>query len=168
MSTRTPTALIIDDNASWLRTLSRLHNEAGYEIFTAVNFNDASKKADKIKPDLIVTDIRLVDEDHANIDGIRLLTNLKNQGKLNKSIVITGYSDPSKREAADKIGSLYFEKGSFTRKDFVDTINKIYQEVSNLHSGNSLYGAETASCLLKSLKKYIFSSFPWHTVKSRI
>ncbi len=127
MAQKLITALVVDDNLSWLRTLTRLTGEAGYTILTAKVFDEALLTAEKSKPDLIVTDIRLKDDDDSDIGGIRLLSILHEQGKLNASIVVTGYPDPETRKAAEQLGASYLEKGSFTREDFRYRLKKFGQ-----------------------------------------
>lgn len=152
MTTQLLTSLIVEDNPAWRRTLVRLHEEASHEIKTATNFKEALSLALKIKPFLIVTDIRLVDDDPLNVDGIRLLSILRDNNILKNCIVITGYSDPSTKHAAEELGAVYLEKGSFSRDQYLNELKKA-------HSSSSIYNRHCSSIkefyqhLLKCFKK---------------
>lgn len=118
-------ALVVDDNPFWLRMLSRLVSGSNYAVFTAKTYDAALRVAREERPDLVVTDIRFRDDDEFNMDGLRLLQKLQELGQLKRSIVVTGYSDPIKRDAANRVGALYFEKGNFTREDFQNELERI-------------------------------------------
>ncbi len=120
-------ALIIDDNPLWLKTLARLTGEAVYTILTAKAFEEALHTVEDSTPDLIITDIRLNDEDESNIDGLRLLMILHEREQLKASIVVTGYPNTEIRRAAEQLGAIYLEKGSFTREIFRSKKEKIKQ-----------------------------------------
>ncbi len=117
-------ALIIDDNSSWLKTLIRLVSGFNYTIYTAGSFQEALGKIRNTSFDLVVTDIRLVDEDITNIDGIDLLRILYKEGRLKNAIVVTGYPDLVTKKAAEDLGAIYLEKGSFSITDFRDILKK--------------------------------------------
>ena len=115
-----PRALVVDDNQSWLKTLTRLVRDAGYSVSTAQTYAEALLEVGKNEspPDLIVTDIRLRDDDESNEDGLRLLVELYERGQLRASMVVTGYPSPETRQVAERLGAVYLEKGNFTREDF--------------------------------------------------
>ena len=114
-----PQALVVDDNPSWLDTLTRLAIGVGYTVATARTYAEAMHKLEGlISPDLVITDIRLQDDKESNEDGLLLLRKLSQRGQLRASIVVTGYPSLQTREAAEKLGAAYFVKGRFTGEDF--------------------------------------------------
>ena len=128
-----PKALVVDDSERWLKTLTQLVRDVGYSVSTAQTYAAALLEVEESysPPDLIVTDIRLKDEDESNIDGLRLLMELRKRGQLGASIVVTGYPSPKTRRVAERLGAVYIEKGSFTREDFRREVERIRRKSSS-------------------------------------
>ncbi len=78
--------LVVDDDKSILRTLTRILQKAGYEVDTAETGKEAMEKADKQNYKVALVDVRLPD-----IDGTDLLINMKNELQGTVKIVITGF-----------------------------------------------------------------------------
>ena len=64
-------AIVVDDNAENLLLEKDLLEVAGFEVFEAMNAADGMILARKVKPDVIVMDVRL--PDMAGTEAIRLL-----------------------------------------------------------------------------------------------
>ena len=80
------TILVIDDDKSILRTLTRILQKAGYEVDTAETGKEATARVEKCKYDLALVDVRLPD-----MDGTDLLINLKETLRDTVKIMITGF-----------------------------------------------------------------------------
>jgi DNA-binding response OmpR family regulator len=80
------TILVIDDDKSILRTLTRILQKAGYEVDTAETGKEATEKAQKNHYNIALVDVRLPD-----IDGTELLVNLKDSLRDTVRIMITGF-----------------------------------------------------------------------------
>jgi DNA-binding response OmpR family regulator len=78
--------LVIDDDKSILRTLTRILQKAGYEVVTAETGKEAMEKAEQTSYDLALVDVRLPD-----MDGTDLLTKLQDTTPNTVKIVITGF-----------------------------------------------------------------------------
>ncbi len=78
--------LVIDDDKSILRTLTRILQKAGYEVETAETGKEAMEKAEKTSYDLALVDVRLPD-----MDGTDLLASLQGTTPSTVKIVITGF-----------------------------------------------------------------------------
>lgn len=78
--------LVIDDDKSILRTLTRILQKAGYEVATAETGKEAIGKAEKNRYDLALVDVRLPD-----MDGTDLLTKFQDIAPDTVKIVITGF-----------------------------------------------------------------------------
>ena len=78
--------LVIDDDKSILRTLTRILQKAGYEVATAETGKEAIGKAEKNRYDLALVDVRLPD-----MDGTDLLTKFQDITPDTVKIVITGF-----------------------------------------------------------------------------
>lgn len=71
--------LIADDNVPLATVLKAKLEEAGYEVFTAFNGNEALQMADEKRLDLIILDIAFPD-----MDGYEVCAKLKLRKKTNK------------------------------------------------------------------------------------
>jgi DNA-binding response OmpR family regulator len=80
------TILVIDDDKSILRTLTRILQKAGYEVDTAETGKEAMDKAEKRRYDLALVDVRLPD-----VDGTELLVSMKDTLRDTVKIMITGF-----------------------------------------------------------------------------
>jgi two-component system response regulator AtoC len=80
------TILVIDDDKSILRTLTRILQKAGYEVDTAETGKEATEKAQKNHYNIALVDVRLPD-----IDGTELLVNLRDSLRDTVRIMITGF-----------------------------------------------------------------------------
>ena len=83
---RKKSILVIDDDKSILRTLTRILQKAGYEVDTAETGKEATARVEKCKYDLALVDVRLPD-----MDGTDLLINLKETLRDTVKIMITGF-----------------------------------------------------------------------------
>jgi DNA-binding response OmpR family regulator len=80
------TILVIDDDKSILRTLTRILQKAGYDIDTAETGKEAMEKFEKCPYNLALVDVRLPD-----MDGTDLLINMKEKLQDTIKIMITGF-----------------------------------------------------------------------------
>jgi DNA-binding response OmpR family regulator len=78
--------LVIDDDKSILRTLTRILQKAGYDIDTAETGKEAMEKFEKCQYDMALVDVRLPD-----MDGTDLLINMKETLQNTIKIMITGF-----------------------------------------------------------------------------
>ncbi len=80
--------LVVDDDRSIRRTLEKFLSEQGYRVTTAVDAVDARKKVELETPDVILLDINLPGK-----DGLSLLKELKSEGGLPPTIIISAHGD---------------------------------------------------------------------------
>jgi DNA-binding response OmpR family regulator len=78
--------LVIDDDKSILRTLTRILQKAGYDIDTAETGKEAMEKIEKCQYNMALIDVRLPD-----MDGTDLLINMKEPLQNTIKIMITGF-----------------------------------------------------------------------------
>ena len=115
--------LIVEDD-EFLRSLNakRLEGE-GFEIDVAVDGNEALKKIQETKPDLIFLDLLL-----PNIDGFEVLTKIKADDNLKNIpvIVFSNLGQPEDIEKAKKLGaSDFMVKANFTLDDVIAKIKEV-------------------------------------------
>jgi len=88
--------LVIDDDESIRKTLATILEEKGYEVNTAKNGREAIRKSETKFYNLALIDIRLPD-----MEGTKLLTELKEGTPKMVKIIITGY--PSLQNAIEAV-----------------------------------------------------------------
>jgi ActR/RegA family two-component response regulator len=123
-------ALIVDDQVNWRELLAELL-EQEFEVVTANNYAEAIETINqRISAfHVIVTDMRLKDEEAGNEDGLKLIEYPNLDNGFTKRIIVTGYATlKSQRTALAKLKAFdYFEKhpsdgSDFPRSDFVERI----------------------------------------------
>jgi two-component system, NtrC family, response regulator AtoC len=92
--------LVIDDDRSIRETLEMYLNEEGYEVITAPTGTDGLAKYVEASPDVVILDIRLPD-----VDGFRILEDLKEEDENLKVIMITAFHDMESTISAMKKGA---------------------------------------------------------------
>jgi DNA-binding NtrC family response regulator len=95
--------LVVDDQESWRVLLNAVLKGEGYEVTTAANFQDGS---DYIKIggfDLIILDLRLVDNATYNIQGMALLKQTKLEHPNTRAVLFTGFPDEMQKDRAINI-----------------------------------------------------------------
>jgi signal transduction histidine kinase/CheY-like chemotaxis protein len=93
--------LVVDDSPDTLAVLKALIESGGYEADTAETVSGALEAARKMRPDVIVTDIGMPDE-----DGFGLLKRVRADEALAPIplIALTGFASPSNRDEALRAG----------------------------------------------------------------
>ena len=119
------TILIIDDDQDWVRVISiRLQHE-GYQVEVAFDAVNAVSQTIKLKPDLVLLDIRMPAG-----DGLGVLENLRgNVNTFNIPVIaLTALSDKQTVEAIVKLGvSGYFVKPADMDK-LIEKIEEVLTE----------------------------------------
>jgi len=80
--------LLVDDEPGIRKVLSIYLQDAGYEVHTAENGFTGSRMVDTIKPDIVLTDIKM-----PGTSGLDLLKFIKAQDYDTEVIMITGHGD---------------------------------------------------------------------------
>jgi DNA-binding NtrC family response regulator len=105
--------LLVDDNAKFLNTLAERIRLKGYEPYTALNGHEAIEITKTTKIHMAVVDQRMPD-----MDGLVVITKLKEIDADIKTVLLTGHGDEKLKEATEALNSSYFEKedmGGFWR-----------------------------------------------------
>jgi CheY-like chemotaxis protein len=76
--------LVVDDDPAW-RALYRMGFEADFEVFEAVDGLDALAALDRVRPDVIVLDLKM-----PHLDGMGLLRQMERRGLKVPVIVCSG------------------------------------------------------------------------------
>ena len=98
--------LIIDDEESLVKILSKFLQQSGHEVFAAFTAADGLEKASQLNPDLILLDLHLPDG-----LGVELLPQLNKSVPATSVVVITGEGSVDSAVAAIQMGAEdYLEK----------------------------------------------------------
>ena len=109
------TILIVDDEEGIRKVLGISLSDMGYKVISAENGETALKLFRNIKPQIVLTDIKM-----PNMDGIELLRCLKKEAPDTEVIMITGHGDIDLA-----IKSLKFEATDFVTKPVNDEVLEI-------------------------------------------
>ena len=99
--TKKPKVLLLDDEVEILKALKRVLRKS-YEISLFEKGEEALSEIQKIKPDLIISDMRM-----PGMDGATFLTKAKELHSNSKRILLTGYSDMESTVKAINDGEIY-------------------------------------------------------------
>jgi DNA-binding NtrC family response regulator len=110
LTDRTPRGLIliVDDQRNWRDTLDELLQAEGYQVRTSDNLTEARGLLSATDFDVAVLDIRLLDEDRYDIQGLQLLSEIKETGLRTRALVMTGYASPETEARVGEIGAEVF------------------------------------------------------------
>ena len=92
--------LVVDDEASARSGLEKLLRQSGYTVDTAKDGNDALAVAAEHPPEVVVTDLKMPE-----MDGMTLLTKLRESDRDLPVIVATAFGDVSSAVAAMRAGA---------------------------------------------------------------
>lgn len=126
--------LVVDDQPNWREVISSLLNGRGYEVDTAATVEKAWDLLNKNIYHIAILDVRLVDDNPYDIQGIELLDKMKSN--LNRPlpiVIMTGYSFEGMEDIlCTKYGvSTLFNKGSEELHDTEKFLNKVKSLVNN-------------------------------------
>ncbi len=119
--------LIVDDYADWRGLLSGLLERQGHLVQAVATKAEALAYMDENKDlDLAVLDIRLVDGDDSNEDGVHLLAEIRKRLSFTRVIMVTGYGTMETQRKAFKQYQAFdfFSKAQFDSEEF----KKAFQE----------------------------------------
>ena len=102
--------LLVDDNQKFLDTLAERMRLKGYEPYTALNGREAIEITKTTKIHIAVVDQRMPD-----MDGLTVITKLKEIDAGIKTILLTGHGDEKLKEATEALNTSYFEKEDMSK-----------------------------------------------------
>ena len=92
--------LVVDDHVSWREFVRAVLEEESYQVSTASNYDDAVHLLDDVQFDAAILDVRLIDIQIYNVQGISLLRKIKKDRPNIKAVILTGYPDPDQKNKA--------------------------------------------------------------------
>jgi two-component system response regulator AtoC len=111
--------LILDDEALTLRTISRALRDEGFEVFVAMNGEEALEVFARERPELALLDIVL-----PGIDGIEVLRQIKRTAPQTVVVMMSAYHVVDRAVEAMKLGAHDYLTKPFHIADMVNTIQR--------------------------------------------
>lgn len=102
--------LLVDDNKKFLDTLAERIRLKGYEPYTALNGYEAIGITKTTKIHMAVVDQRMPD-----MDGLAVITKIKEIDADIKTVLLTGHGDEKLKEATEALNTSYFEKEDMSK-----------------------------------------------------
>ncbi len=96
-----PSILLVDDDVTFLRVLTRSMSKIGYSVWPAHTLEEARKAVDAVKPDFAVVDLHLDRE-----NGLDVLDHLKMHSPATVTVILSGYVDVASAVSAVKRGAV--------------------------------------------------------------
>ena len=136
-----PQILIVDDQENWREVLSDILSP-DYAVTPASDFDGAESLLQTKDFHVVILDIRLVDADGTNEQGLILLERLRrNRGDHDvEAIMVTGYPTPetATRSLVDLQATNYFQKSNFEVAKFERAVREAAERAMARKSERSL------------------------------
>jgi DNA-binding NtrC family response regulator len=94
------TMLIIEDDSQFRLTLKAYFEDSNYTIFEAGDGLEGMEIYSRLKPDIVLTDLRM-----PKLDGFGVITAIKTKNPGTPVIVFTGTRDPMAKNNALRLGA---------------------------------------------------------------
>lgn len=119
--------LVVEDTPDWRgKLVGYLIEEGEYNVVEAHNYKTATELLYKDPYDVVLLDLRLIDWDERNEQGMQLLCELDSIAELNgtQAIVITGYATRQRMRVAFRDHQVvdFIEKQRFDPQEFKATV----------------------------------------------
>jgi len=111
--------LVVDDEVVICKSIQRILSPEGYEVEFSLSGEEALEKLNQESFDIVITDLKM-----PGMDGIELLTKVKEKDPEIIVIMITGYSTVQTAVQAMKMGALDYIPKPFTPEELVVVVEK--------------------------------------------
>jgi DNA-binding NtrC family response regulator len=125
--------LIVEDFADWRELLRGLLQREGHETQAVDTLQEAQRYLDGTKDlDLAILDIRLIETDETNEDGMHLLAEIQGRQDFTKVIMITGHGTmETQRRAFREFQAFdFFRKEQFDSEEFRQTVREAVEQAA--------------------------------------
>lgn len=146
--------LVIDDEKLQREILTTILSDEGYDVYEAANLEQARQIIDKTSPDIILTDLKL-----GNENGIEILNDLPQEPVQPAVIVITAFGTISSAVEAIKKGAFDYLTKPLDKEVLIHTIKKAEERINlireNLRLKEELYGQFKIEGIIGKSKKML-------------
>lgn len=108
---------LIDDDRSWIETVSDVLTSEGYEVCSASSPEDALDLLDSAQPHLIILDVHI-----QGANGLRLLADFRSQNRTTPVLVVSADDRTLVRNQAMNMGASGFLQKPITSKLLIQAI----------------------------------------------
>ncbi len=125
--------LIVEDYADWRELLKGLLQREGHQVEAVTTLREARDHLNENKDlDLAILDIRLVETDESNEDGMRLLGEIHESRTFTKVIMITGHGTMATQRKAFRAFHAFdfFRKEQFDSEEFRQTVQEAVEQAA--------------------------------------
>ncbi len=111
--------LIVDDDVTFCLMLETFLNKHGFNVQQSFSYSEGSKKIASFKPDIVLTDLRLPDN-----DGLEVLRTVMRESPHVPVVLMTGYADIRTAVQAMKLGAFDYVAKPVNPDEILITINR--------------------------------------------
>jgi two-component system nitrogen regulation response regulator NtrX len=125
--------LIVEDFADWRELLTGLLQREGHQVAAVATLQEAHEAIAQTRDlDLAILDIRLVETDETNEDGLRVLGELAESQAFTRVIMITGHGTMEvQRKAFREFHAFdFFRKEQFDSEDFRRAVHEAVDQAA--------------------------------------
>ena len=130
--------LIVEDYKDWRELLSGLMRREGHQVQTAATLAAARECITGSKDlDLAILDIRLVETDESNEDGMHLLAEINRHQPFTRVIMMTGHGTMETQRKAFRAFKAFdfFRKEQFDSEEFRTAVHEAVAEAARERQG---------------------------------
>jgi len=148
--------LVVDDEADIRALIQEILTDESYEVTTAANAEEARSARDTMKPDLVLLDIWMPDT-----DGISLLREWSEAGKLESPVVVmSGHGTVDTAVEATRLGALDFVEKPLSIAKLLRTVERALEAAKKPASAArtqlpSLISPIGRSEMMKALREHV-------------
>lgn len=119
------TVLVVEDDLSWRMLYQEILEDESYAVEVAGSKREAIAKLEERIFDVAIVDIRLVDSEPQNIDGIEFVNEVRAMRADTPVIVVSGYlTDEIRSELEESRVFGVLSKGEFRKRRLLDLVAK--------------------------------------------
>jgi two-component system, NtrC family, response regulator PilR len=126
--------LIVEDFADWRELLQGLLQREGHQVESVATLQEARDRLSETKDlDLAILDIRLVETDEVNEEGMLLLGEIQKDQAFTRVIMITGHGTmESQRRAFREFHAFdFFRKEQFDSEEFRQAVREAVEQAQH-------------------------------------
>lgn len=112
--------LVVDDEHDICDFVKNFFGDRGFQVFTALNGDDALAITKKEKPEIVLLDIKM-----EGMDGIATLKHLKAIDPALKVIMVTALEDQEKMDEACRLGACDY----VTKPLMLDSLEQVVEKI---------------------------------------
>jgi len=134
--------LIVEDEATWRKLYQKVLEKEGYQVWTAGSLSEALDLLDRHFFHAAVVDIRLVDGQPGNQDGIEVVKRISQADEGTRAIIITAFGTiPMTRDAFKEYRVFEFmEKQTHDQARFCQVVGQAVEEARSRVMDRRVHG----------------------------